>query len=126
MAPVSRLAPVAIEALHQEHIGITHAGETAFRHLDALQIKGAMEAALRRRRFNAAAKAQRTATIIRPKQQQIPIAGRPKASMASDHPASPVIRQGIAECAKEAPQADGRTCLPVVPADHSAGKTGPP
>ena len=33
MAPVSRLAPVAIEALDQQHIGIAHPGEATVRHL---------------------------------------------------------------------------------------------
>ena len=63
-----------------------------------------MEAALRRRWINAAAKAHRTAAIVRSEQQQIEIAGLPQTAMASDHPASPVIRQGIAQGPEEAPQ----------------------
>jgi hypothetical protein len=64
-----------------------------------------VEAALWRRWINAAAKAHRTAAIVRSEQQQIEIAGLPQAAMASDHPASPVIRQGIAQRPEEAPQA---------------------
>ena len=182
MAPVSRLAPVAIKALDQQHIGIAHSGEATLRHLqpaaagqqqqavlharlvpgvgrrrelgqpegvvglhgglgagaahrragladqllhllqgracpqgflaedrigrqlDALQIESAVEATLQRRWINAAAKANRTAAVIRSEQQQIEIAGLPQAAMASDHPPSPVIRQGIAQCPEEAPQ----------------------
>ncbi len=63
-----------------------------------------MKPTLRRRRFHAAAEAHRTATIIRPEQQQIEIAGLPQPAMASDHPPPPVIRQGIAQCPEEAPQ----------------------
>ena len=66
-----------------------------------------MEATLRRRRFHAPAKAHSTAAIVRPEQQQIEIAGLPQASMAGDHPAPPVIRQGIAQCPEEATQAGG-------------------
>jgi hypothetical protein len=70
---------------------------------DALKIESAVEATLRRRWCYAPAKAHRTAAVIWPEQQQIEIAGFPQAAMASDHPAPPVIRQGIAQCPEEAP-----------------------